>query len=319
MLWWAVDPLLQFALPGAPETLKIASLGYCPFVIISWFSVPSFFPSSIDHSLFSSDTQWRCAELPFVLSVGSVDSGKTEGNTLHTWSPSITWQPVTIATRKQVCTVSFYSDQRYHLKHFVYVWCSRRTPWPCACQASATAELQSHLNHFSRSTPAVLFTLMCNLCPERFHLVKSNFCPHGNKAFCVIFFLRCCWPAFYCPSLWICLLWDLLRGNHTESFSLCSLCHLTWCPQNSVPLKEVAERPSLLRLSYIPLYCRPCFVHLSKLCDFFLSSGYCRENCQANGFASIFWVHIQKAILEEANLWNHVTVLFLTFGRSIML
>lgn len=110
-----------------------------------------------------------------------------EGSTRHTWRPSITWQPVTIATRKQVCTVSFHSGQSCHLKHFVYVWCSRQTPWPCACQASATAELQPHLNCFSRSTPAVLSTLLCNLCPERFHLVKSNFCPHGNKAFCVIF------------------------------------------------------------------------------------------------------------------------------------
>lgn len=61
--------------------------------------------------------------------------------------------------------------------------------------------------------------------------------------------------------------------NHTEIFSLCSLLHLTWCPQNSFVVKEVSECPSLLRLSNIPLYCRPCFVHLFT-CQNFVTFSY---------------------------------------------
>lgn len=38
------------------------------------------------------------ASICLTLSVGNVDWEEIEGNTWHTWSPNITWQPVTVAT-----------------------------------------------------------------------------------------------------------------------------------------------------------------------------------------------------------------------------
>lgn len=128
------------------------------------------------------------ASICLTLGVGNVDREEIEGNTGHTWSPSVTWQPVTIATVGSKYAL-FLSIVIKVVILTILCMCGARDGLRGLVHAGQVLLLSCspHLSRFSRSTPAALSTLLCNLCPERFRLVKSNFCPHGNKAFGVIF------------------------------------------------------------------------------------------------------------------------------------
>lgn len=126
ILWWAVSPIASLGSPWSTSEAERPFIGLLPICNLSSvdflfiFFLPFFhwlLPGFLWHP--EKEVCWASICLTPTVTVKNEDQAEREENSQHTGS--ITWLPVAITTRRQVCTLSFSCGQKVFSYHFVYV------------------------------------------------------------------------------------------------------------------------------------------------------------------------------------------------------